>query len=176
MGRSVISEWFGFRSTIGMIPDNLGTWQVPVSVFIVKNLLLRWPSTWTHCLVWSIWDVVLFTMETRNLQSIELHIEQGNEVLKHVSTLCHHLRCLFISECLAHVFVWSLEVGKQQNEYLFRISWNLNQIDWILYLVEISIKNLTFLLNSVRIVSNIHGRWSLLGDYIQLWFLNRLGP
>lgn len=69
----------------------------------------------------SLRDIVLLSMEASDLQSVEFDIEEGYEVLKDVSTLCHQFGRLLVCECLMHVLVWSLKVREQEDEDFFRV-------------------------------------------------------
>ena len=86
---------------------------------VVKHLLLHCSPARAHRLVTSLRDVVLLSMEARDLQSVELDIEEGYEVLKDVSTLCHQFGRLLVCECLMHVLVWPLKVREKEDEDLF---------------------------------------------------------
>ena len=66
--------------------------------------------------------IVLLAMEARDLQFVKLNIKESNEVLKHVSTLCHEFGGLFICERLVHVLIWSFKVREQKYEDFFGIS------------------------------------------------------
>ena len=172
MGRSVIPQWFVCRSSISVLSYNLRAWHVSVSIIIIKQLLLSCPSTWTHCLIWSLWNIVLLSMEARNLKLVEFNVEKGNEIFEHVSTLSHQFGCLLISQSLVHILIWPFKIWEKQNENFFRVARNLNKIDWILNLMEVSIEYLALLFNSIAVVSYIHWRRALLGNNIQFGFFN----
>ena len=122
MRRSVVPQWFVCRRSISVLSYNLRARQVSVCIFIIEQLLLSSSSTWTHCFIGSLWNIVLFAMEACNLKFVEFDVKEGNEILKHVSTLSHQFCCLFISQSLVHIFVWPLEIWEKQNKHLFRIA------------------------------------------------------
>ena len=107
---------------------------------------------------------ISFTVETTDLQLSELDVEVRNEVFKDVATLGHQFRRLLISQYLLNVLIGSLEVGEQQNEDLFRIPRDLDQIDDIVDQVEVSVQDLTSHVDAVLVEADVHGRGSLLGD------------
>ena len=52
-------------------------------------------------------------MEASNLELVEFDVEKGDEILKNISTLSHQFSCLFISESLVHIFIWSFEIWEK---------------------------------------------------------------
>ena len=172
MRRSVVPQWFVCRRSVGVLSYNLRARQVSICIIVIDQLLLSCPSTWTHCLIWSLWNIVLLSMEASNLKLVEFNVEKGNEILKHVSTLSHQFGCLLISQSLVHVLIWPFEIWEKQNENFFGVAWNLNKIDWILNLMEVSVEYLALLFYSITVVSYIHWRWTLLGNNIQFGFFN----
>ena len=78
-------------------------------------------------------------MEAPNLQFAKLDVEIGNEVLKNVAALGHQLGRLLIREHLLDVLIRLLEVREEKNEDLALVARDLDQVDCVIDLVEVSV-------------------------------------
>ena len=105
-----------------------------------------------------------FAMEALDLKLLKFDVEVSNEVLEDISAFSHQFSCLLISQHFFDIFIRALEVGEQEDENFLRVTGDLNQVDDIIDLMEVSIKHLSTELNTNIIIANIHRRWSLFGN------------
>ena len=107
-------------------------------------------------------------VEATNLQFAELDVEVGDEVLEDIAALGHQLGRLLIREHLLDIFVRLLEVREEENEDLALVARDLDQVDRVIDLVEVSVENLPTHLNSTLVESNGHRGWPLLRHNVDL--------
>jgi len=156
-----------------MLSNNFGSRSIRVGIFSVQQLLSgssEARSVRTYSSV-SARDRMLLSVEARYLQSIKFYIEGLYEVFEDISTLCHKFSCLLIRQSLMHVLIWSFEVREEKDEDFLWVSRNLDKVDVIANLMEVSVKNLARYFNSVRIVPNIHWWRPLFCNDIKFRFL-----
>lgn len=140
------------------------SYLVVITSYITHHALL----SWTHSAISCRTRDVAFTMVAPNLQFAELDIKVGYEIFKDVSTLSHQLGRLLVGQYFLHVLVGTLKIREEQDKNFFRITRDLNQVDHIINLVEISVKHLATHFNTAIIESNVHGRRSLLCHNVDL--------
>ena len=109
-------------------------------------------------------------MEAFDLQFSEFNIERINEVLKNIARFRHQLGSLLICQYFFDILIWPLKVGKEQNEHFFRISWDFNQVHDILNLMKVPVENLSAHLDTMLVIPDGHGRWSLFRHNVDLVF------
>ena len=78
-------------------------------------------------------------VEATNLQFAELDVEVGDEVLEDIAALGHQLGRLLIREHLLDILVRLLEVWEEENEDLALVARDLDQVDRVIDLVEVSV-------------------------------------
>ena len=108
------------------------------------------------------------SMEATDLELTELHIKVGNEVFKDVSALGHEFGGLLVSQDLLDVLFGSLKVREQKYEYLLWIPGDFDKVHDVTNLVEVAVEDLSTHLNAAVVVSDSHGRRSLLGNNVYL--------
>ena len=98
-----------------------------------------------------------------DLQAPEFDAELADQIFKLVVIVIHKLIRDLLLQHLSNVFVWLLEVLKQQNEDFLLVSRNLDQEDLSADFVEISVQHSPFRLDTMLIVTNIQWWGSFLG-------------
>ena len=119
------------------------------------------------CSSWVMWQA----MVAWNLQFTVFYVEFLDELLEHIHGLSHELLSLLLWHDLRQEYVWRLEVGEQKDKYFKDVSWDLHQEDGTVNVVKVSVKHLSFGVNSISLmVLEGHGRWSSLSYYVYLIF------
>ena len=107
-------------------------------------------------------------MEATNLQFTELDVEVGDEVLEDIAALRHQLGRLLVCEHLLDILIRLLEVREEENEDLALVARDLDEVDRVVDLVEVSVQNLPTHLNSTLVEAYGHRGWPLLSHNIDL--------
>ena len=119
------------------------------SYFIRYHALVLLP--WVYCAVKALVmtaDSLAFAMEALDLKLAKLYVEAVDEILKYVSTLSHKFGRLLISQHFSDVLFGALEVREEEDENFPWVPRDLNQVDDIVDLMEVSVKDLSTHFNS----------------------------
>lgn len=106
-------------------------------------------------------------METLDLQFVELDEEPRDEVFKDIVAVVEQLGGLLICQNLLDVLVGPLEVREEENEHFLLITRNLNKVDLLFNVVEVSIQHFSCGLDPEEAVADVHGRGPLFCDDVQ---------
>jgi len=108
------------------------------------------------------------SVEAFDLKLAKLDVEVCYKVFENISTLCHQFRCLLVSEDFLDVFFGALKVWEKKNEHFLWIARDFYEVDYIVYLVEVTVQDLSTHFNAIFVVTDIHGRRPFLGNDVDL--------
>ena len=121
------------------LPGDLAIIISVVAPYIAHHALFTWAN---RTIVSKRWNRGL-AVEPSYLQLAKLDVEVRDEVLKNVTTFGHQLRSLLVGQHFLHILIRLLEVGEKKNEDFLWIARDLNKINDIVDLMEVSVQNLS---------------------------------
>ncbi len=144
------------------LPGDLAIIISVVASNIAHHALFTWANS---TIVSKRWNLAL-AMEPSYLQLAKLDIEVCDEVFKNVTTLSHQFRSLLVGQHFLHILIRLLKVREEKDEDFLWIARDLNKINDIVDLMEVSVQNLSCHIDASIIVSNHHWWRSFLGHNI----------